>query len=84
MLIDPLEKPSEIFAVQDVTVDDLVDALQPTSEEVQLIQEMSVGQQNNSLWLDAHQWRVTSSNFGRMQQEFQAALPVITGEISAW
>ena len=66
MLIDPLEKPSEIFAVQDVTVDDLVDALQPTSEEVQLIQEMSVGQQNNSLWFDAHQWRVTSSNFGRM------------------
>ena len=44
LLIDPLDKLSEIFAVQDVTVDNLVDALQPTSEELQLIQEMSVGQ----------------------------------------
>jgi len=35
-LIDPLKKLSEIFAVQDITVDDLVDALQLTSEEVQL------------------------------------------------
>ena len=85
MLIDPLDKLSEIFTVREVTVDDLVDALKPTSEEVQLIQEMSVGQRNNPLWFDVRQWRVTSSNFGRsVQQEFQAALPTITGEIFVW
>ena len=66
MLIDPLDKLSEIFTVREVTVDDLVDALKPTSEEVQLIQEMSVGQRNNPLWFDVRQWRVTSSNFGRV------------------
>jgi len=60
VLIDPLDKLSEIFAVREVTVDDLVDALKPTSEE---FQEMSVGQRNNTLWFDARQWRVTSSNF---------------------
>jgi len=65
-LIDPLDKLTEIFASRDVTVDDLIDALQPTDEEVQLIQEMSVGQRKNPLWFDARQWRITSSNFVRV------------------
>ena len=43
VLIDPLDKLSEILAVRDVTIDDLIHALEPTDEEVQLIQEMSVG-----------------------------------------
>jgi len=64
--IDPLDKLSEIFAVRDITVDDLVEALKPTVEEVQLIQEMGVHQLNNPLWFDAHQWRIISSNFGKV------------------
>ena len=55
VLIDPLDKLSEILAVRDVTIDDLIHALEPTDEEVQLIQEMSVGQCNNPLWFDAWQ-----------------------------
>ena len=66
VLIDPLDKLRDIVSVRDVTVDDLVQALKPTAEEVELIQAMSVGQRHNPLWLDARQWRVTSSNFGRV------------------
>ena len=56
----------EICANRDVRVSDLVEALRPTAEDVQLIQNMSVGQRNNPVWLDARQWRVTSSNFGKV------------------
>ena len=38
MFIGSLDKLSEIFATRDVTVDDLIHALQPTDDEVQLIQ----------------------------------------------
>ena len=55
-----------MIALADVTVDDLVEALKLTAEEVELIQAMSIGQQHNPLWLDARQWRITSSNFGRV------------------
>ena len=44
VLIDPLDKLCDIVSVRDVTVDDLVQALKPTAEEVELIQVMSVGQ----------------------------------------
>ena len=37
VLTDPLDKLSEIATTRDVTVYDLVNALQPTEEEVQLI-----------------------------------------------
>ena len=66
VLIDPLDKLRDVASTRDVTVDDLVEALKPTAEEVELIQAMSVGQRHNPLWLDARQWRVTSSNFGRV------------------
>ena len=76
VLIDPLDKLCEICADRDVNVCDLVEALKPTAEDVQLIQSMSVGQRNNPLWLDARQWRVTSSNFGRVcNRKFQHSYP---------
>jgi len=43
----------EICANRDVRVSDLVEALRPTAVDVQLIQNMSVGQKNNPVWLDA-------------------------------
>ena len=64
MLIDSFDKLLEIAATREVSVDDLVEALRPTTEEVELIQSMNVGQRNNPLWLDARQWRIASSNFG--------------------
>ena len=66
VLIDPFDKLCKTAATRDVTVNDLVQALKPTAEEVQLIQSMSVGQRNNPLWSDARQWRITSSNFGKV------------------
>ena len=76
VLIDLLDKILEIFATCDVTVDDLIQALKPTEEDVQLIQEMSVGQRNNPLWFDARQWRSTSSNFGRIcNRQFRQLYP---------
>ena len=75
-LIDPLDKLCEICADREVNVRDLVESLKPTAEDVQLIQNMSVGQRNNPLWLDARQWRVTSSNFGRVcNREFRHSYP---------
>ena len=67
ILLDPLDKLSEIGATCDVTVRDLVHALKLTTKEVQLIQSMNVGQQNNPLWSDARQWWVTLSNFGKVR-----------------
>ena len=76
MLTDPLDKLSEIATTRDVTVYDLVNALQPTEEEVQLIQEMTIGQHNNPLWFDARQWRITSSNFGKVcNRQFRQLYP---------
>ena len=56
----------EIFVTRDATVQDLVEALRPMKEDVDLIQNMTIGQRNNPLWMDARQWRVTSSNFGKV------------------
>ena len=42
VLIDPLDKLREVSAMRDVTVQDLVEALRPTKEDVQLIQNMSI------------------------------------------
>ena len=75
MLIDTLDKLCDIASSQDVTADDLVQALKPTAEEVELIQAMSVGQRQNPLWLDARQWRLTSSNFGRECRVFRQLYP---------
>ena len=76
VLIDPLDKLCEICANRDVSVSDLVEALRPTAEDVQLIQNMSIGQRNNPLWLDARQWQVTSSNFGRVcNRQFRQSYP---------
>ena len=55
VLIDLFDKLCDIVSIRDFTVDDLVQALKPTAEEVELIQAMGVGQQHNSLWLDARQ-----------------------------
>ena len=52
--------------MREPTVDDLVTALCVTSEEAELIQIMTIGQGDNPLWMDARQWRVTASNFGRV------------------
>ena len=68
VLINPLDKLCDIVSIRDVAVDDLVEALKPTAEEVELTQVMSIGQRHNPLWLDARQWRVTLSNFGRMTE----------------
>ena len=75
-MIDPLDKLAEITASREVTVCDLIDALKPTDEEVCLIQEMSVEQRNNPLWFDARQWRITSSNFGKVcNRQFRQLYP---------
>ena len=50
----------------EITVDDLIKALEVTPHEVALIQEMTTGQKENPLWMDARQWRVTASNFRRV------------------
>ena len=66
VLIDPIDKLCDLAATRDISVDDLVQALTPTKEEVELIQCMSIGHRNNFLWLDARQWRVTLNNFGKV------------------
>ena len=45
---------------------DLVEALAVTTNEIALIQSITVGQRDNPLWMDARQWRITASNFGRV------------------
>ena len=76
VLIDLIDKLRDLAATQDLSVDDLVEALKPTAEEVELVQSMSVGQRNNPLWLDARQWRVTSSNFGKVcNRSFSQSYP---------
>ena len=49
ILIDPLDKLHEIFITKDATVQDLVEALKPMKEDVDLIQNMTIGQCNNPL-----------------------------------
>ena len=66
VLIDPLNKLCETATTHEVTVNDLVQALKPTAEEVKLIQSMSVGQRNIPIWSDARQWQITLSNFSKV------------------
>ena len=65
VLTDPLDRLAE-KDITDVTVDDLISALQVTPEEIRLLQTMTAGQRHNPLWMDARQWRVTASNFGKV------------------
>ena len=74
---DPLDKLMEsISSGHDPTVSDLVQALAVTSEEVEIIQVMTIGQRNNPLWMDVRQWRITASNFGRVcNRNFRVLYP---------
>ena len=63
-LIDPMEKLSKIE--RPITANDLVESLQLTPVEVELIQTMTIGQRDNPLWMDARQWGITASNFGKV------------------
>ena len=45
---------------------DLVEALKVTTEEVMIVAEITVGQCDNPLWMDARQWQITASYFGRI------------------
>lgn len=76
VLQDPLDKLATIALVHDPTVDDLIEALSVTSEEAELIQILTIGQRNNPLWMDARQWRITASNFGRVcNRNFRVLYP---------
>ena len=66
ILTDPLDKLPTTMKSHDITVDDLIMAMEETSEETSLLQTMTSGQRHNPLWMDARQWRVTASNFGRV------------------
>ena len=76
ILQDPLDKLAALCSVREPTVDDLVNALCVTSEEAKLIQIMTIGQGDNPLWMDARQWHVTASNFGRVcNRNFRVLYP---------
>ena len=64
-----LQDPIDIImaiAKGEPTVENLITALGVTSEEVELLQLMTVGQRNNPKWMDARQWRITASNFEKV------------------
>ena len=65
VLVDPLEHLLSLDK-DCLEVTDLVESLKITPEEVLLVVEMTVGQWDNALWVDARQWRITASNFGRI------------------
>ena len=76
ILKDAVDKLSAIAVSRDPTVDDLVQSLSMTDEEAELIQIMTIGQRNNPLWMDARQWRITASNFGRVcNRNFRVLYP---------
>ena len=64
VLTDPLDKLTTTMKSHDITVDDLIMAMEVTSEEASLLWTMTSGQRYNPVWMDARQWRVTASNFG--------------------
>ena len=66
VLTDPLDKLTTTMKNHDITVDDLIMAMEVTSEETSLLQTMTSGQRHNPPWMDAREWRVTASNFGRV------------------
>ena len=65
VLTDPLDRLAE-KDITNVTVDYLISALHVTPEKVKLLETMTAGQRHNPLWMDARQWRVTASNFGKV------------------
>ena len=65
LLVNLLDKHSQ-KNLQHVTVTDLVEAFAVTTNEIALIQSITVGQRDDPLWMDARQWRITVSNFGRV------------------
>ena len=65
LLVDPFEYLLSLDK-DGWEVSDLVDSLKVTPEEVMLVAEMTIGQRDNPLWMDARQWRITASNFGRI------------------
>ena len=69
LLQNPQDKLASI-AEGEPTVDNLIQALGVTSEEAELIQIMIIGQRNNPLWMDARQWWITASNFGKEILEY--------------
>lgn len=66
-LLDKLIKKD----VQHVTATDLVEALEVTTNEIVLIQSITVGQRDNPLWMATRQWRITASNFGRVCSQWR-------------
>lgn len=75
-LQDPIDKLAAISLDHDPTVVDLVEVLKVSCEEAELIQLTTIGQRNNPLWMDARQWRVTASNFGRVcNRNFRVMYP---------
>lgn len=57
-------------------MNDLIEALKVTSEEAELIQIITIDQQNNPLWMDVRQWRITVRNFGRVcNRNFRVLYP---------
>ncbi len=65
-LKDPMDNLMSI-SEGEPTVDNLITALGVTSEEVELIQLMTLGQRNNPRWMDARQWRITASKLGSFE-----------------
>ena len=65
LLVDSLGKLSQ-KDLQHVTVTDLVDTLAVTTNEIALIQSITVGQRDNPLRMDTRQWRIITSNFRRV------------------
>ena len=56
LLIDPLDRLRSTTEGHDLTVNDLMKALEVTSEELSSLQTMTSGQRHNPLWMDARQW----------------------------
>ena len=64
---DPLDKLLSMSPdLTTLIVDHLVKSLAVVQEEANLIQEMTIGQRDNPLWMDARQFRLTASYFGRV------------------
>ena len=73
---DPFSKLAAICSLQEPTVDDLFDALCMSSEKAELLQLKTIGQHDNTLWMDVRQWRITASNFGRVcNRNFRVLYP---------
>lgn len=70
LLVDPLDRLTK-KDVQRVMVTDFVEALTVTTNEIVLIQSITVGQRDNLLWMDAWQWQFAASNAGRVCSQWR-------------